>query len=351
MYQHNYLLRCKLLQPFNKYNLWRKLAKKKKLTTKARIRLEWIIFYYTLAKKNATSTCKHFGVPRSIFYYWFSRFDDRNLCLLEDRPSIAIKKRTWNPDPIILTRMIKLRKKYIHWSKIKLSVLYKNIYDEKISSWQFQKVIQEFKIYPKRKIRTCKNNGAKKQLISFNIRNTAKNLYSLDTKVLWLFGLKYYIVCAVAHTGKLAYARAYRTHSSFATSDFLARLEYLLQAKPEIILTDNGSEFQKHFANACKQRNIKRYYSRIRTPKDNPEIERFIKTLVYEWLNDGNWHPNLHKFNKNITQFLITYNTVRPHEKLNYLTPFTYSQKHKLLSKRVSSSTEYCINFYFMLIF
>src|SRR3990167_9311391 len=76
--------------------------------------------------------------------------------------------------------MIALRKQYIHWSKIKLPYVYFGIYGEKISSWQFQRVIQEFKLYPPKKVRKCVTNGAKRQLISWSIRQMAKNLFSLD---------------------------------------------------------------------------------------------------------------------------------------------------------------------------
>jgi transposase InsO family protein len=158
---------------------------------------------------------------------------------------------------------------------------------------------------------------------------------------LWLFGIKYYILVAVAHTGKFVYMRAYQTHSSFAARDFLARLEYLLGAAPEVILTDNGSEFEKHFEIACQQKQIKRYFSRVQTPKDNPEVERMNKTYIEEWLNDGKWSPNLYKMNKYITDFLIYYNHERPHEKLNYDTPLAYAETHGLLTKRSSSSTSY----------
>lgn len=188
-------------------------------------------------------------------------------------------------------------------------------------------------------MRKCATNGAKKQLISWSIRQTAKNLFSLDTKVLHLFNRKYYIIFALAHTEKVAYARCYTTHSSFAVKDFLSRLEYLLGAKPEIILTDNGSEWQKHFNQACREKHIKRYYSRVQTPKDNPEVERMIKTYIEEWLNDGKWSPKLYGMNKHITDFLITYNSIRPHQALNNLTPLAYAEKHDLLSKRSSSST------------
>lgn len=339
MYQKHYLLIPAPLQLLDQFDRWRKRAKLIGLSPDAQTRLEWLIFYFTASKKNASKTSEYFGISRSKFYFWFSRFNELNLKTLEDKLSIPKVTKKWQPDPIVLARMIALRKQYIHWGKVKLSHVYFNRYGERISSWQFQRVIQEFKLYPARKVHKCATNGAKKSLISWNIRQTAKNLFSLDTKVLHLFGKKYYILFSVAHTGKIAYARSYTTHSSFAVRDFLSRLEYLLGARPEIILTDNGSEFQKHFEVACWQKKIIRYYSRVQTPKDNPEIERMIKTYIEEWLCDGKWSPKLYQMNKYITDFIITYNTIRPHENLAYETPLAYSENHGLLSKRSSSCT------------
>jgi len=339
MYQHNYYLIPKPIARVDKYNLWRGIAKKK-LSSKAQLRLEWIIFYHTAGNKNATCTAKHFGISRSLFYFWFNRFVETRLEILEDKSSKPNNTRRWQPNPETLVRMIKLRKEFIHWSKIKLARVYENRYGEKISSWQFQRVIVEFNLYPPRKSRSYFKNGAKKQLISFEIRQSARNLFSIDTKVLSLFGLKYYIVCAVAHSGKLAYARAYRSHSSVAAADFLDRLEYLVgKNNMEIILTDNGSEFQKDFETACAKKKLTRYFSRVMTPKDNPEVERLIKTFIEEWLNDGKFRTDIQSFNRSISDWLIIYNTIRPHEKLNYLTPLEYAEKYQLLSKRSSSCT------------
>jgi transposase len=340
MYQNNYVLRCEPLQLLEKYNRWRKRATLVGLSDKAKLRLEWIIFYYTQGQ-NASNTARHFGLARSKFYFWLSRFDETNLKSLDDHLSTPIAKRAWNPDPLVLERMLKLRRLFIHWGKIKLATVYEREHGEKISSWQFQRVIEEFKLYPPKKEKKCRGNGAKKQLISYTIRQNSSNLFSIDTKVLHLFGKKNYILVALGHDSKIAYMRAYSTHSSKASADFLARLEYLLGAKPEIILTDNGSEFQKDFDKACQTKNITRYYSRIRTPKDNPEVERMIKTFIEEWLVDGNWSPNLQQFNKLITDFLIIYNNVRPHEKLDNLTPLAYAEQNGLLSKTSSSCTAY----------
>ncbi len=340
MYQKDYLLIAEPLQLLDQFSRLRKRAELVGSSPKARERLEWFIFYYSEAgRKNASYTAKHFSISRSKFYFWLKRFNERNLKTLENNPSIPFKRNVWHLDPITLKRMISLRKKFIHLGKVKLARKYQDIYREKISSWQFQRAIQEFKLYPVRRKRKCQKNGAKKQLISYAIRHAANSLFSCDTKVLWLFGIKYYILVAIAHTGKFCYMRAYRTHSSFAARDFLARLEYLLGASPEVILTDNGSEFKKHFEIACLKRGIKRYFTRYQTPKDNPEVERIIKTYIEEWLCDGKWSSNLHKMNKYITDFLIYYNSERPHQQLNYDTPLAYAEKNSLLSKRSSSST------------
>jgi transposase InsO family protein len=340
MYQNNYYLKPKPIQLLNSCDRLRKRAELKNLSEKAKLRLEWIIFYKTAGNNNATYTARYFGIPRSKFYFWHCRFNELDLTTLEDKSSTPRTKRAWNPDPDTLARMIKLRKEHPHWSKLKLAVLYERIYGEKISSWQFQRVICEFKLYPKKKRKNKKRkNKAKKQIISYEIRRNAKNLYCLDTKVLWLFGVKYYILVAIAHTEKVAYARAYTSHSSKAAADFLDRLEYLLGNKIEIILTDNGSEFEKYFSKACITKNINRYFSKVKTPKDNPVAERLIKTLVEEHLNDGNFSLNLDELNRLITDWLIVYNDVRPHQSLNYLTPLQCAEKTGLLSKRSSSRT------------
>jgi transposase len=339
MYQGPYYFKSKPIGSVNKFNLWRGVARKVGLSEKAKFRLEWIIFYHTAGAKNASYTAKHYGISRSLFYYWFKRFDECDLKSLEDDSPVPKTTRRWSPDPIILSRMIKLRKRYIYWGKVKLSIVYQNIYGEQISSWQFQRVIEEFKLYPPRRKKNYCKRGAKKQLISYQIRQTAKNLYSIDTKVLSLFGITYYIIMAVGHDSKIAYAKAYKRHRAEEAADFLDKLSYLLGSKPDIILSDNGSEFMKEFDQACKGQNIQRFWSRPHTPKDNPEAERLVKTYIYEHLNYGHWSDNIDKLNEYITSWLIEYNTVRPHQKLNYLTPLQYATQKGLLSKRSSSST------------
>ena len=89
---------------------------------------------------------------------------------------------------------------------------------------------------------------------------------------------------------------------------------------------DNGTEFEKYFKQGCLELGIEQYYSRVRTPKDNPECERFNQTLETEFIDLGNFTTDLDEFNKDLTEWLIEYNFHRPHQSLNYKTPMKFSE-------------------------
>jgi len=100
----------------------------------------------------------------------------------------------------------------------------------------------------------------------------------------------------------------YKRANSYNAADFLNRLLYLVDGKVENIQTDNGSEFEKYFARSLQKMDLDRYYSRPRTPKDNPVNERFNRTLQEEFTDLGNFTTNILEFNHNLTDWLIEYN-------------------------------------------
>jgi transposase InsO family protein len=91
--------------------------------------------------------------------------------------------------------------------------------------------------------------------------------------------------------------------------------------------TINGSEFALEFEKATIKLKIQRYSSRVKTPKDNPEIERFNQTLEYEWLYDSNLSLDPEELNPRLTEWLIEYNFNRPHQSPGYLAPIEYIEK------------------------
>jgi transposase InsO family protein len=53
----------------------------------------------------------------------------------------------------------------------------------------------------------------------------------------------------------------------------------LLPAKPQVLLSDNGSEFEADFAKTLDAHGIARWYTYPKTPKMNAHIERFNRTI------------------------------------------------------------------------
>jgi transposase InsO family protein len=333
-----------LLQPQER---WRRVAKILKLSREATLRLDWIIYYRE--GYDASQTARHFGISRKTFYKWYGQFDPDNLYSLhrlEDRSKAPKRVRRREITSLQEQRIIKIRKEHIRWGKEKLAIVYWNEYQEKISAWKIQKVIESWKLYyhPEKAHRnTLKRKKAKKKkrITELNLdkkywfQKKAGYIICLDTVEMRWNSFKRYIFTAVDKYGKVAYARMYKNKSSKNGEDFLYRLHFLLDGKIPRVGHDNGSEFEKYFKAACEKLKIQQYYSRVRTPKDNPNNERFNRTLREEFIALGNFHSDPVIFNRNLTEWLIEYNYKRPHKALGYQTPIKASH----LSPMYSSCT------------
>ncbi len=331
----------KEIKLLNKYERWRKVAKILKISQEAKNRLEWIIYYYDKSELNASKVARHYGISRKTFHKRFNVFDEDNLYtlyLLQDQSKAPHKTRQREVTRIEEQRIVELRKKWIRYGKIKLKIKYQQEYGEEISSWKIQKVIEKYKLYyhPIKTARISEKKaksrkyGKKKKTIELiknlpDYKKTSGYIICIDTVVIYWLGLKRYIFTAIDKYGKFAYARMYKSKSSLNGKDFLCRLNYLLDNNAPRVGHDNGTEFKKYFEQACLELGIEQYYSRVRTPKDNPDCERFNQTLQTEFIDLGNFDPNPEEFNKNLTEWLIEYNFRRPHQSLNYETPIKFS--------------------------
>lgn len=331
------------------YRMMSYLKKYAHLSGEAKQRLKWMDYYRQC--DNASKTCRYFGISRQCFYEWHRRYDPNNLYTLENQSTAPINRRqreiTWEQE----TRIIQLRKEHICYGKIKLSKIYKREYQEAISSWKIQKVIEKHHLYSNHvktaKITHKRLKAIKKKRIT-ELKKKPKNgfLVCLDTVEIRWNNLKRYILTGIDYFSKVAFARMYKNANSYNASDFLNRIMYLVDGNIDNIQTDNGSEFEKYFNKACRELKLERYYSRVRTPKDNPVNERFNRTLKDEFINLGNFTPDAVSFNQNLTEWLIEYNFRRPHQSLNYETPINFNNSIKV-SPMYPSRTYTCLFWYF----
>lgn len=319
-----------------------------KLSPSAKKRLAWMDHYHQ--HKNISQTCRYFGISRKTFHHWQKRYQPFHLESLEEKSRRPKLTRQWEVSRIQESRVLALRRKYIRYGKEKLKVLYQQEYQQKISSWKVQRVIERHNIYysPLKTERMRKKRRAsepKRRITELKKEPKEGFLIQTDTIVLnWPFG-KRYILTGIDHHSKIAFARMYPSKHSKHAADFLRRLHYLFDAKIQNIQTDNGSEFAKHFRDAITELKLNQYFSRVKTPKDNAFDERFNRTLQEEFIALGNRHPDLNIFNQKLTEWLVEYNFKRPHQSLGYETPINFQNHYYKLLPMYPSSTTSCKKF------
>ena len=326
-------------QLLDKYTRWRTQAKLMGLSKKAKLKLEWFIYYYSRGQENTARTARYYGTTPKTFYKWLSVFDPTNLKALEEGSRAPVNRRGLEITREQEDRILSLRKANPEFGKMKLKAIYEREYEEPVSSWKIQRVIERYHLQrdPVKPDRAFKKQSlSKRKTIELAKEQKPGFLVAFDSIVIYRNGLKRYIVTGIDTVTKIAWARMYTSHSSTTAKDLFIRLYAIANGNILNTCQDNGSEFEKHFAQALSSLDIPQYFSRVKTPKDNPIAERFNGILKQEFLRQGNWTADVEEFNRKLTQWLLKYNCYRPHQSLNYLTPFeyhfNYSQQQALVT-------------------
>jgi hypothetical protein len=308
---------------------WRSQARSVGLSHTAKNRLEWIIHHQEY--NNARLTCRHFGIKPRTFYKWKNLFDEKNLRTLEDRSRKPEAVRQTKRTPEQEIQMIALRKEFIRLGAKKLAKIYESRFGKFISAYQFESVIKKYRLYynPQKNERARKkrrNSVKKLRITNYHPKKKPFKLFEVDTIVLHWCGVKVYILTAIDRLTRVAFSRAYSSHSSRAAADFLKRLRMLVGDEFAVV-PDNGSEFHGEFLKAAKEMQLTVAFARVRQPKDKPQVERFNRTLQDEFIALGNNHISVPELNRRMTKWLVHYNFERPHQSLRYLAPLPWLVK------------------------
>lgn len=143
-------------------------------------------------------------------------------------------------------------------------------------------------------------------------------------------GSRRYVVTFIDTYSRFAFAFGTRSHASVETARILHTLLEALPVKVGNVLTDNGSEFMRHFEETAKHHGIDHWYTYPRTPKMNAHCERFNRTLQEEFVN-RHAHllfQDLEAFNRKLFEYLTWYNAERPHRSLGMKAPIPYILEH-----------------------
>ena len=163
-------------------------------------------------------------------------------------------------------------------------------------------------------------------------------LVKADTVVRFINGIKRYVITAIDKETKFAFAYSYKNHSSLRTAEFMNKFKTVAPVSLTHVQTDNGSEFNHHFDVFLENNDIVHFHSYPRCPKMNTEIERFNRTLSDAFIKQNRMllAYDITAFNQKLVDWLLWYNTRRPHWSLGLVSPLRYICNQLQLSAKES---------------
>lgn len=165
----------------------------------------------------------------------------------------------------------------------------------------------------------------------------AGDLVQADSITIFVDGLKRYLVTATDVKVRFSFAYAYAHLSSQSARDFMKKFQSVSPFSLSRVQTDNGGEFEKHFETYLNEENLVHFYNYPKHPKSNAYVERFNRTIQEQYVN---WHKeelcDVESFNRGLMDYLLWYNTEKPHKGLKLIPPLKYYLDTEVKNKKKS---------------
>jgi len=138
-----------------------------------------------------------------------------------------------------------------------------------------------------------------------------------------------YLHVAIDDHSRIAYARIFPDETRRSAVDFLyAAIQFYARYGIHFrrILSDNGACYRsQRFRQVCRDHHFRQAFTRPYTPRTNGKAERFIQTLLREWVR-ARAYSSSDQRNADLPLFLRHYNFHRPHASLNHAPPVSRSR-------------------------
>ena len=292
----------------------------KKALERARILAFW-------EKRGLEATREAFQVKRRTLFNWKQQFakGGKQLEALNEKSRAPKKKRKRLWSDVIIAEIKRIRWEHPNVGSEKLYPMLKRFCIDKQLVCPKPKTIARLiqdcgglRIYPKNvshfgKVRLVNRRKVLRKPRDLKVEYPG-HLVAFDTIEKHIHGSRRYIITFEDIYTRFGFAWATTSHASLAAKEFF---EYCCKVFPfpmNFVLTDNGSEFMKHFTEELKRLHLTHYHTYPRTPKMNAHCERFNRTLQEEFVD---YHmgelldPAV--FNRKLLDWLVWYNTERVH--------------------------------------
>jgi putative transposase len=277
-----------------------------------------------------------FQRSRATVYRWLQRYDPHNLRSLEPRsrrPKHTLR-RQWTAGQE--QAVLRLRTRYPRCGKAKLHVLLAMdgmVLSESSIGRVLASLRRRHLLVEPRAVRVRHPKPARPYAtrVPKDQRQPTQpgQLVQLDTVHLRpLPGLERRQFTAVDVVSRCAVVGVRGQATAGTARDFLDDLVERMPFSVQAIQVDGGSEFMAEFETACQAREIALYVLPPRSPKLNGRVERLNGTCRREFWECYDGDLDLPTLQAALRAWETAYNTERPHQSLDYLTPAAWLHRH-----------------------
>lgn len=301
----------------------------KDLSPKARGKLK-VLDWLRTHEGNISLAARHFGLARETVILWRERLRSEGLQGLEDRSRKPKRFREPGTKAEIVSEVVKIRKEYPAWSKYKIQpLLPKHL---KTSESTVGRILKRKGLIDKR-ISRKRSKAAKHPRARYPRGmkiSKPGDMIQIDTKHIMLpGGNKHYQFTAIDVLTKLRVLQVYASESSRNGAVFLDECRREFPFPISATQSDNGAPFQKDFEKRCKDLELPHFFTYPRHPKQNCYVESSHSADEREFYQQGNAYQNIQMMRIRIKEWQNIWNSKRPHQALNYLTPNQYLEKYR----------------------
>lgn len=294
------------------------------ITDKAKYKARVLAFYQ---KHGLVATLDAFLTKRSTLFLWQRKLKEGQGKLEslnnQSRAPVIKRKRLW-PEPVI-AEIKRLRWEHPNLGKDKIYPLLEEFCEQESlvcpagpTIGRLIKDLGGLRMFPQKVTHFGKTKPFKRAKVlrkpkDFEIEYPG-HLVALDTIERFIHGVRRYVITFEDIYTRFSFAWATNSHASLAAKEFFGHCRLVFPYPMTFALTDNGSEFKKHFNQELIKLHINHYHTYPRAPKMNAHCERFNRTIQEEFIDYHHGELiNTTVFNQSLMTWLIWYNTKRPH--------------------------------------
>lgn len=277
-------------------------------------------------------------IPRSTLYRWKKNYKKLGLMGLEKQSTAPnnLRKPEWSSS--LERTVLHIRKENPLYGKNKIKVLLKRDWNittsvstvgRILSSLMKRNLIKSASyFYSGRRVKSRNFNGhAQRWKKDMKAKAPGEYIQIDHMSVSVIAGVQVKHFQAICPFTKFVVEEVYSTATSNNARRFLELVYQQMPFSVKSIQVDGGSEFRGEFEESCKELNIPLFVLPPRSPECNGNVERANGSAKFEFYHLYDGPPNLTHLRSALNQYVKKYNTFRPHQALQYLTPLEYYQK------------------------